>query len=293
MPFDFKISSGRRSDQLLAGCSGNEIERGTLALIPPSARAATEILPWLRVSPSPASPASQRWAALPGGTAGPPCSRVGARGPCGHQPFLQVLWGGGEVVLGAYLTRWEGRDPFQWGSASGDVPWCCARCLQLPTPGITGCGSQRPRCFPVRPWRLPQQEIIDEPALIKGKRPFCWDYSLPLKLGTELSPLEAAQHRTPAQRSLAPGRRQLFPVPRCQHPPGARGRHPPARFLPPAQTRRWGVPPCLLSGDIPQTPLGRAMLCLHHRQQHPWLQSNLTRLIRRPGQVMSAKQFSL
>lgn len=68
MPFDFKISSGRRSDELLAGCSGNEIERGTLALIPTSARAATAILPWLRVSPSPASPASQRWAALPGGT---------------------------------------------------------------------------------------------------------------------------------------------------------------------------------------------------------------------------------
>lgn len=75
------------------------------------------------------SPASQRWAALPGGTAGPPCSRVGARGPCGHQPFLQVLWGG-EVVLGAHLTRWEGGDPFQWGSASGDVPWSCVRCLQ-------------------------------------------------------------------------------------------------------------------------------------------------------------------
>lgn len=54
----------------------------------------------------------------------------GPRGPCGHQqPFGR--WCGGERWLGGHISL-GGREetPPQWGSASGDVPWSCARCLR-------------------------------------------------------------------------------------------------------------------------------------------------------------------
>lgn len=56
--------------------------------------------------------------------------------------------------------------------------------------------------FPRAPLEFSMEGDKDEPPLIRGKPPFLWDYSLPLKLGTKLSPIESARHRTSAQHSL-------------------------------------------------------------------------------------------
>ena len=220
---------------------------------------------------------------------------MGTQGPCGHQqPFCR--WCGGErwswghiVPGGRQETPVSGVLPL--GTCCGPVRGACSvvkPVRELPTPGITGCSSQRPRCFPVHPWSFPWKEIQDEPVLIRGKRPFLWDYSLPLKLGTELSLLEAARHRTSAQRSLSPS--LCLGATRVR----AWGRHLPARFFSPAQTRHWGVPCYLLSGDILQAHLGRAMLHLHHHQQRPWPQSLIFNTVNTETRTGNGtKQFSL